>query len=420
MAQDLGVSRNTVTATLDELIADGWVEARRGSGVYVLHETRAEQPEAVDAPTDEPFTRPFEIDPPGLDIFPLEAWRRIQARRWADMPRMDLREGASAGYSGLRRTIADHVWVAHGVSCTPEQIIVTQGARSGLDLVLRCLTEPGDDVWLEKPGYFGFRSIMDAAGRRPVYAPVDAEGLDVAAARALSPGARLAVVTPQSQMPTCMRMSEERRQALLDWAAETGGWIFEDDYDAEFRFDKGRALPLAGQPGADRVIYAHSFNKTLFPALRIGFLVVPPGLTDLFVEKRRHADGYPSVPDQMVLRDFIEAGWLDTHVRACRAAYRQRKDVMYETVEPMLRRWLRFEDHPSGLHIVAWLDPAVSPAALRDRALSVGIHLTPMDDYYPEPAGDPRLVLGFAGFTPDRLIAGARKLLAILSEETTG
>lgn len=416
ISQDLGVSRNTVTAALDELIADGWVEARRGSGVYVLHERLLEQPEVRAAPADGPLNLPFEVGPPGLDLFPLDVWRRIQERRWSAMPSSDLREGASAGYSALRQTIANHMWIARGVPCTADQIIVTQSVRTGLDLVLRSLTRPCDEVWLESPGFFGFPPLVQAAGRRPVFIPVDAEGLDVAKGRALSPNARLAVVTAQSQMPTCVRMSEERRTALLAWAAETDAWIVEDDYEAEFRFDDGQSPPLAAHPQAQRVIYAHSFNKTLFPALRIGFLVVPPGLAKHFIEVRQSTDGHPSVTDQMVLRDFMEAGWLDTHVRACRAAYRQRREVMYSTLEPMLAHWMRFERHPSGLQIIAWLDAAIAPREFQMRAKSVGIELTTMDMYYPEPVGDPRLLLAFAGYPPRQLIDAGKKLVSLLKE----
>jgi GntR family transcriptional regulator/MocR family aminotransferase len=416
MARDLELSRNTVTAALDELIAEGWAEARRGSGVYVLQDKRERKRETADEPADGPMTLPFDVGPPGLDMFPIDAWRRIQARRWAAMPPADLREGASAGFSDLRTTIANHAWVAHGVPCTPDQVIVTQGVRSGLDLVLRCLTRAGDQVWLETPGYFGFRALVEGAGRRAVDVPVDSRGLDVGAGRVMAPNAPLAVVTPQVQMPTCIRLDDDRRQELLTWASENGSWIFEDDYDAEFRFDEDPRPPLAAYPGAERVIYAHSFNKTLFPALRIGFLILPPGLTALFIAKRKHADGYPSVPDQMVLRDFMEAGQLDSHVRACRVAYEERKAVMYEWVEGLLAPWMRFERHPSGLQIVAWLRGDLDPHDLKARAAAEDIELTTVDRYFPSAVGDRRLLFGFAGYPPRQLIKSARALVAILKK----
>lgn len=419
LSEDLGISRNTVTSTLDQLAADGWVEARRGSGVYVsrivVSGGGAETGRA--ALRDGPEMLPFEVGPPGLDFFPLDAWRRIQARRWASMPRSAMREGASAGYSELRRTIAEHMWIARGLPCTPDQVFITQSVRTGLDLALRVLTKPGDDVWIEDPGYFGSKALIESAHLRPIPVSVDEQGLDVAAGRLASPCARLALVTPQCQFPTCVSLSRPRRAALLEWASEADAWIIEDDYDAEFRFDQEVSVPLAADPGGERVIYAHSFNKTLFPALRMGFLIVPLSLVDAFATLRSRIDGYPSVPNQMVLRDFIEEGWLDTHLRSCRAAYRERRSIMFEQVAPRLAPWLQFERTDAGLHVVAKLEPSLDPQELVLRAREKGIELTPMAMLSDRPLRERRMLLGFAGYTPGQLIRAADKLAALLSPE---
>ncbi|HZV85262.1 MAG TPA: PLP-dependent aminotransferase family protein [Brevundimonas sp.] len=314
MAHDLGISRNTVTATLDELIADGWIEARWGSGVYVLSERRAHPADASSDPLpDGPDIIPFDIYAPGLDFFPLDAWRRIQARRWSTMSPADLRDGAGAGYSALRRTIADHMWVARGVSCTPDQVIVTHSVTEGVDLVLRRLTRPGDEIWVENPGLLGYHHMFRAAGRRPVAVPVDGDGLDVRTARALSPNARAAVVSPQSQFPTCVTLSEERRSELLAWARENEAWIIEDDYDSEFRLDEGQPVPLAARAGVDRVIYAYSFSKALFPGLRVAFLVLPPGVSAPVIDLLRHTEGYPACRVRWCCETLSrKAGWIPT------------------------------------------------------------------------------------------------------------
>lgn len=418
LAEDLRISRNTVTATLDQLAADGWVETRRGSGVYVSEVDVAST--AVTAESfvlhDGPDMLPFDVGPPGLDFFPLDAWRRIQARRWASMPRSALREGASAGYSGLRRTIAEHMWIARGLPCSPDQVFITQSVRSGLDLAFRVLAKPGDEVWIEDPGYFGSRALVEAGHLRAVPVNVDEEGLDVSAGRLAAPHARLAVVTPQCQFPTGGSLSKARRAALLDWASETDAWVIEDDYDAEFRFDPEPSVPLTTEPGGERVIYAHSFNKSLFPALRMGFLIVPTSLVEAFSALRGRLDGYPSVPNQMVLRDFIEEGWLDTHLRSCRAAYRERRSVMLEQVEPRLAPWLQFVPHHAGLHMVANLVSSLDPQDLVRSARGQGIELTPLAMLSTRPLEERRLLLGFAGYTPGQLSRATDKLVVLLKQ----
>lgn len=405
------MSRNTVTAALDQLTADGWVETRRGSGVYV-----ARPPDPVGAarparekPDDEPDSVPFDVEPPGLDLFPIEAWRRIQSRRWAALGRSALRQGLSPGHSGLRRTIAEHLWLARGVPCEPEQVFITQSARTGLGLAVRALTRPGDGAWVEDPAYIGSKALLRAEGLRVDAIPVDDQGFDVSQARARAPGATLALVTPQCQFPTCVAMSEDRRAGLLDWAREEDGWIVEDDYDAEYRFDGPPATPLVAGPGGDRVVYVHSYNKTLFPALRIGFLVAPPNLVDRFTAVRREFDDHPNVPTQMVLRDFIEEGWLDTHLRATRAAYAERRQTMIERVAPLLAPWLTFDVAASGLHLMATPRADLEPRAIQALAKAVGVDLTLASVLSELPATERRLLFGFAAFSPQRLQrAGAR------------
>lgn len=418
LAEDLSISRNTVTAALDQLAADGWVETRRGSGVYVSQVALATKTVTAGRAVlpDGPDMLPFDVGPPGLDFFPIDAWRRIQARRWASMPRSAMREGASAGYSGLRQTIAEHMWIARGLPCSPDQVFITHSVRSGLDLAIRVLTKPGDEVWIEDPGYFGTRALIEAGHLRAVPVKVDDQGLDISAGRLAAPHARLAVVTPQCHFPTGVSLSKSRRAELLDWASEADAWVIEDDYDAEFRFDPEPSVPLATDPGGERAIYVHSFNKSLFPALRMGLLIVPRSLVEAFSELRGRIDGYPSVPAQMVLRDFIEEGWLDTHLRNCRAAYRERRSVMLERVEPRLLPWLRFEPHRAGLHMVANLVPSLDPQDLASRAREQGIELTPMARLSTRPLEERRLLLGFAGYTPSQLLRATDKLQMLLEQ----
>jgi GntR family transcriptional regulator/MocR family aminotransferase len=382
LAEELGVSRNTVLNAYEQLLAEGYLEGKAGSGTYVPR-TLPEEMLQVPAtgrkrPTPRPrrrlsrrgellagsaskvlpssgVPRPFRPGIPALDAFPFEIWHRLVARYHRHPTRDLLNYNYSAGHAPLRRAIAAHLGPARAVHCDPEQVLVISGAQQGLDLVARILLDSGDAVWMEDPGYRSARSALQGAEAVLVPVPVDSDGLDVAAGSARCPDARLVYVSPSHQYPLGVTMSLSRRLALLDWARRADAWVVEDDYDSEFRY-AGR--PLAALQGLDRdgrVIYLGTFSKTLFPSLRLGYLVVPEDLVDSFMAARIVMDRQPSTLTQAVVANFIEEGHFLRHVRRMRTLYSERQEALLRAARRELDGVLDVRPCETGLHLMGWL-----------------------------------------------------------------
>jgi GntR family transcriptional regulator / MocR family aminotransferase len=411
LAEDFGVSRNTVVTALEQLSADGWVDTRQGSGTFVSRTASPRRPSRVRSgpPHDIAEEAPFAVGLPGLDLFPMEAWNRLQAGRWRKMPRPALREGHSAGWSGLRATIASHVRINNGVDCDPAQVIITNGARSSIYLAGRALAKSGDRAWIEDPGYFGAKDALRAQGIELVSVKVDAEGIDIEQALQLAPDAKLAVVTSQCQFPTGATLSHIRRRALAAWAIETGGWVIDDGYDSEFLLDGTRPRPMMADL-EDRTVFAHSFNHSLFPALRVGYLIVPRQLIDTFAGVRGAVDGHSNVPNQMVLNDFIESGQYDEHIRRCREAYAERRSALLEALREHLGGCLKVCEPARGLHIIGAAPQHPDSTFLARRAKDFATHIVPMGRFAEHGSVDPRFLMGFSGFNPAMLRAAVKRL----------
>ena len=360
LATDMELSRNTVMIAFEQLLAEGYLEGKIGSGTFVASKLpddmmRARAPEKrprligrsstqlskrgatllathfkPPAPWMPVAPRPFRTGLPALDAVPIEIWIRLMARRLKQNTIELLSYGDPAGYRPLREAIADYVKAARGVRCDADQVIVVSGSQQGLDLAARLLLDPGDSAWIEDPGYRGARGALIGAGAKLIPVPVDAEGLDVDAGRARGPEARLLYVTPSHQYPLGVTMSLARRLALLEWASQSGAWILEDDYASQYRYS-GR--PLACLQGLDtraRVIYVGTFSKVLFPSLRLGYLVVPPDLVKAFVAARALADWHSPLVEQAALADFIVEGHFERHVRRMRRLYAERQGFLVE------------------------------------------------------------------------------------------
>ncbi len=356
--------------------------------------------------------RPFNPDAPALDAFPYELWARLVVRRARRMPHSAFRYQDSAGYPPLREAIAAHVTVSRRVHCTPDQIVILPGSQGALDLASRMLIDPGDAVWMEDPGYPGARGAFLGAGAQVVPIPVDPEGLVVAEGLVRAPQARLAYLTPSHQFPLGVTMSLARRLAILDWACRSGAYILEDDYDSEFRFTGRPLAALQGIDEAGRVIYIGTFSKVLFPALRIGYLILPPPLVEGFLAVRRLIDIHTPTLEQAVLADFIAEGHYSRHLRRMRVLYAERRAALLEAA-----RELPFEiDSPeTGIHCVGWLPEGMDDRQLVDRAAEQGIVLHPISQFSLA-AVLPRkgLLLGYGAYSIAQIQEGVQRLAALL------
>jgi GntR family transcriptional regulator/MocR family aminotransferase len=437
LADDLGVSRTTTLLAVQQLQAEGYLTGRRGSGIFVADELpddllrrRTARPPVrhptlsrrgaalVAAPQGAQRLpgppRPFRIGTPGVDLFPAALWWRLASRRLRSITPTQLDYGEPAGLRALREAIADHVQTARGTRFSADQVLIVAGAQQGLELISRVLLDPGDRVWMEEPGYPGARSALLGAGARIVPVPVDAEGLAVETGARRAGDARLAYVTPSHQYPLGVPMSLPRRLALLRWASRAGAWVIEDDYDSEFRYGARPVPCLHGLDVDGRVIYVGSFSKTLFPALRLGFLVVPPDLQDGLRAARAAADQHPPVLDQAVLADFIGEGHFARHLRRMRVAYRERLDALTEAAARFCRGALRLRPTRTGLHAIAELEGAVAGRVSREAAVR-GVEATPLSAYFAR-RGRPvnALVLGFAAVRPEAARRGMERLAAAI------
>jgi GntR family transcriptional regulator / MocR family aminotransferase len=441
LAADLRVSRTTSPLALEQLLSEGYLTARLGSGTFVAQELPDDLPGArgsrpTHSPRHPPLSkrgkalaaarppsdrlagppRPFRIGIPAVDLFPVRLWSQLWTRRLRSATPSQLDYGETAGFPALRQAIAEHVRAARGTECDPDQVFVVSGAQRAMDLLCQLLLDSGDEAWMEEPGYPGARSALIAAGARIRLVPVDDDGLNVEAGARRGRRARLVYVTPSHQFPLGVPMSLPRRLALLRWASAAGAWLIEDDYDSEFRYG-ARPIPcLHGLDADGRVVYVGSFSKTLFPALRLGFMIVPQDLRDELLAVRRATEVHPPRLDQAVLADFMLGGHYERHLRRVRAAYRERLEALRHAAERHCAGALRLRPVRAGLHAVADL---VEEDARRvhEAAAERGVEVMPLSAYYfgrarPQNA----LVLGFGGVRADSVEEGMKRLAAAIDD----
>lgn len=435
LASEWGVSRTTVTAAYGQLIAEGYLLNRTGARAVVTGGLAAAPvPKATatagsralsdfarrllsfPAPARFQAHRVADLrygDLNGAD-FPMLAWRRALNR--ASLRRAErLRYSDPQGSASLRMALQSYLWRARGISCTPEQIVVVNGSQQGLDLCARLLLDPGDRFVMEDPGYVLARHAFAASGGVAVPAAVDREGIRTEGL----PAARLAYVTPSHQYPLGSVLSAARRRALLDWAAETGAMVVEDDYDGEYRHDIAPIPPLQTS-APDTVIYLGTVSKTLSPTLRLGYLVVPPDLCRAFTEAKRLTDRHTPLLEQEALAEFISSGGYERHVRSIRRRNAERRAALLQALAVECGPRLTVTGADTGLHVVAWLNgvPAEHEAAIVEIAREGGIGLYPIGPLYASEAERPPeagFVIGYAAHEVDviqRGVAGLAKVFA--------
>jgi GntR family transcriptional regulator/MocR family aminotransferase len=407
LAADLQVTRGVVVAAYDQLTAEGYLTSRQGQGTVVNAVTQPERP-----PSRRPATADvrynFRAGDPDVGLFPHAAWARATRVALRSLSGQTLGYGDPAGLPALRETLADYLRRVRGLSCEPDNVVVCNGFSHGLSLLAGVLADRG--IAVEDPGHPNWREQIEWAGARSFPVAVDDEGVRVD--RLTESGAGAVLTTPAHQYPTGVVLSASRRTALVDWARAIGGYIIEDDYDAEYRYDR---QPVGAVQGVapDHVIYVGSLSKSLAPALRLGWMVAPPALRDELVAARTRSDRFTTSIIQATVAEFIQRGDLDRHLRRTRGSYRQRRDALIAALRQHLPA-CRATGISAGLHVVVRLPRETDATGLAATAAEHGILVRPLD---PRPGQPPALLMGYGTLAPHRIEEGIRHLAAIMDAD---
>ncbi|NOX40112.1 MAG: PLP-dependent aminotransferase family protein [Alphaproteobacteria bacterium] len=436
LSQELGVSRITVKSVYEQLVAEGYALARTGAGTFVSEGLDFEASPKFKLPRRKSRPPNIEISEraktimsskasmrhgeiaafrpgvPALDLFPIKSWNKylLDAATCAD--RRNLSYGEVNGSAALRASVARHLTDARSMQVDPAQIVITSGAQQAFVLIAFVLLNKGDTVWYENPGHIAGRDVLQIMGSNVVPVPIDDEGMDLNFAIEKHHKPTLIFTTPSHQQPLGTTMSLARRLALLNYAQEIGAWIIEDDYDSEFRY-RGRPLPaLSALDSERRVFYVGTFSKSMFAAIRLGYIVVPPGLGEAFAQARNLLGQSSSAVVEQAMSRFMDDGRFVEHIRKMRRVYRERRDILYECLTKDCADIL--EPHPTdaGMHMLAWLKNGLDDQVAHLALLSAGIETLPLSAYCIEPLGRSGIVLGFSG-THERRIP---KLVKRMSE----
>ncbi|WP_373505428.1 PLP-dependent aminotransferase family protein [Aestuariivirga sp.] len=425
LSEELSVARATVVEAYEQLLSEGYLETRSGSGTRVA----AELPESLLASTSpktastpaprltvkrEP-ARPFRSGLVDWENFPHDDWGKLLGRFWRNPPVTLLEHNDAFGWMPLREAIARHLYEWRGISCSEEQVIVTAGGLDAFDLIGRALLNEGDKVWFEEPGYPTARRIFSLGGVSVVPVPVDEEGLVVPRGLEKAGDARAAFVTPARQYPTGVTMPLARRLELLDWAAEADAIVIEDDYDSEYRY-VGRPLPaLMSLDKRNRVIYTGTFSKVFSPIIRLGYIVVPKALVERFRAERLSHGAPPSLMAQPALAEFMGSGAFAIHIRRMRRIYAGRRRALIEALRPGDGKLYRVDASPAGLMLLLHLPSDASDEALVTKLAEHGIEAQSLSSHYAGRKRQQGLLLSFAGFTDDDLKKAATRLMKAMT-----
>lgn len=446
LAQDLTVSRNTILAAFEQLLDEGYVAAKTGSGTYVsyqqpdgftkastLEDSGAEYenlPKSITLNDDysvlskrgmaacisaskanNPNKKSHEIQPftPGADdysSFPYALWRRLLNRQWR-APETSIESGMldsshDGGYLPLRKAIADYLRVSRAVNLTYEQVLITSGTQQSIDLCARLLTDHGDQVWVENPGYWAARRVLEVNGLQLHPVNVDKEGM-APSTQDFRVVPRLIYTTPSHQYPKGMVMSYGRRRLLLDYAQNIGAWIIEDDYDSEFRFEGRPISSLQGMDQNNRVLYLGTFSKVIYPGIRLGYLVVPPKLIESFKSGLYELQRPGQMVIQAALADFIEEGHFASNIRRLRQIYAERRRMLQAALAPITSAGARLSSSDSGLHLVVEFDQSCDDVRIAALAAEHELRVYPLSHYGMGANRDKGLIIGYAYASTKRI-----------------
>lgn len=439
LAGELKISRIPVLGAYEQLQAEGYLETFNGAGTCVARSipsdlivhAKANKPRLLRQPAEAPAARrisrraaqmrapaqtwltnlgAFRVGLPALDHFPMGLWSKLVSRHARNLPIEAMIYGDPMGYLPLREAVAEYLGAVRAVRCDASQVIITTGSQQGLQICAHVLFDNNDPVWMEEPGYPGAHQALRTAGAQLIPVPVDGEGIDVAEGARLERNARAVYITPSHQFPLGTTMSATRRMQLLDWAARQGAWIIEDDYDSEYRFGGRPMASLQGSDASERVIYLGTFSKVMFPALRLGYMVVPKDLVAGFHAGRDAIDTFSSTLYQRAMTDFIREGHFARHIRSMRMLYMERRTAVREAIDQHLAGRFEVIGAEAGMQLAGWLPPGVDDVAVSRKAAEVGVSVRPLSLCYLEPPQRGGLILGYGGASVEQIDEGVRQL----------
>jgi GntR family transcriptional regulator/MocR family aminotransferase len=440
LATELKISRIPVLNAYEQLLAEGYFETFVGAGTCVARSIADDtlspptvkagkgQQEIAEKRGPRRLSRrgvalthipaqswldnlgAFRMSLPALDQFPIGIWSKLVARHSRRPQRGIMAYGDAMGYLPFREAIAEYLGAARGVRCESSQIVVTTGSQQALQISAQVLLDPKDRVCMEEPGYPGARQAFMTVGAQLIPVRVDQEGMNVAEIIRRGHHARAVYITPSHQYPLGMAMSAARRMLLLNWAVRTGAWIIEDDYDSEYRFGSRPIASLQGLDTDGRVIYVGTFSKALFPALRLGYVVVPKDLVPAFSAARDAADVFSATLYQAVLTDFIREGHFARHIRRMRMLYMERRRSLVNAIQIQMGDTTEVIGAEAGIHLVALLPPGTDDVAVSKKAAQLGISAMPLSVCYLKPPARGGLILGYGGANARQIHDGIGKL----------
>ena len=450
LARDQGVSRTTAVNAYEQLTAEGLIHSRVGAGAYVSEALdtgrpprrspaagRAQAASPVPGPrlarlsaeaSEQYFPRLAHPEAPtafttgmsAFDEFPLALWSRMMAQYWRQPRNQVLGYPDAEGLMDLRRAVVTHLRANRGTICAPEEVFIFNGAQDAFNRIGNLLLNPGDPVWIENPGPIGARNSLITGGAKVVPVPVDEEGLAVEEAQRLAPEFRLALVTPAHQHPLGVTMSLRRRLALLAAAERSGAWIIEDDYVGEFHYGGHPPATLKSIDSGGRVIYVGTFSKSMFAALRLGYVVAPPGLAEAFRRVAGATMQGAASSLQSVMARFIEQGHFSTHIRRMRRVYAERRDRLVAAAEEHFGGLMEVVPTDTGFQTIGRLAPGLREEEVAQAAARRGVVVAPISRFAIAPPSQKGVVLGFSAVPPARIDRGAAELGAVLRDLRAG